>query len=353
MLAHMRIHTQRLALAAAVAAFSLSGCGSSHGTAPAAGDPFGVLWTPAGASPALAAPPCPAADCFGMGDPCLLAEPGGGWSMWYTAGGTGGGPFVMRASVSSGLVPTQSPATPVLPIAAPGTWDRFVETPSVVRDSTDRHLWMTYLGYADTGYVAPAIGLMRSNDTLGVDWARPAAPIYRPPPGGWDAALVTGPNLVRAPGGEWRIYYTGAGTTVGIGLLTSPDGVTWTPYANAPVFERRIGQWDEATLEPCVRFVNGRWWLWYSGYREPLSSTTRIGIGLAVSDDGVHWTRVGTGPVLDHGTTGAWNDLSVLSPDVVQEADGTLLMAAYGLRTTDPGVNAGSIAFWRSRPATP
>ena len=133
--------------------------------------------------------------------------------------------------------------------------------------------------------------------------------------------FLTGPSLARGPDGTWRIWYTGAGTTVGIGLLTSPDGVTWTPHPANPVFERRLGQWDEATLEPCVRWLRGQWWMWYSGYREPLGNATRIGIGLAVSDDGVHWTRVGDGPVLGPGAAGTWNDLRVLSPDVIVEPE--------------------------------
>jgi hypothetical protein len=189
---------------------------------------------------------------------------------------------------------------------------------------------------------------MLSLDSVGTQWSRPAAPIYRPAPGAWDGVLVTGPSAARGPGGEWRLYYTGAGTTIGVGLLLSADGVTWTPHPANPVFERRLGAWDEAVLEPCVRYLRGRWWMWYSGYREPLADDTRIGIGLAVSDDGVSWTRVGEGPVLPPGPAGTWYAHRVLAPDVIEEPDGSLLMAAYGQTRADVGVIAGRIGFWRS-----
>jgi len=338
------------ALAVLLAAAQCStGCGdSSRSTRPGA-PRFGIDWVAIVPAPTITARPCPAVDCLGMGDPALLRDASGALAAWYTVAGSDGGPFLMRSAIGADWSVTREPGSPLLPIAAAGVWDRFVETPSVWRDSTTGHVLMAYLGYADTGFVAPAIGVMLSADSAGRAWSRPAAPVYRPDAAAWDGVFLTGPSLLCGPDGLWRIYYSGAGTTVGIGLLTSVDGVSWSPGAPGPVLERRLGEWDEALLEPCVRYAAGLWWMWYSGYREPLGPTTRIGIGLATSSDGLTWTRQGDGPVLDHGTSGTWNELRVLSPDVLVESDGSLLMAAYGQRPSDPGVNAGSIAFWRSR----
>ena len=346
----MLVNRSMLRLMAPVwTSLALAGCGGSSSTAPTIGDGFGTSWQPAGAQPALAARACPEFDCFGVSDPALLRLPGGEQRMWYTAGGTGGGPLIGCARVDAALFPTRDPDLAVIPVGTAGAWDRFAETVSVVPDSASGHLRCFYLGYRDSGFVAPAIGMMLSLDSAGTQWNRPPTPIYRPGVGAWDGVFLTGPSALRGPDGIWRIYYTGAGTTIGIGVLTSPDGVVWTPFPGNPVFERRLGQWDEAVLEPCVRFTRGHWWMWYSGYREPLGAGTRIGIGLASSDDGVHWTRVGNGPVLGPGLPGSWDDLRVLSADVQIEPDGSLLMAAYGLASRDLGVTAGSIAFWRSK----
>lgn len=324
-------------------------CGGSSVGSPPAPDGFGVGWSAVGSGPAIARRPCPAVDCFGMGDPALARLADGSRAVWYTTGGTAGGPLVVRARLDALLAATRDPDAPVVPVGPDGAWDRFVETVSILPDSATGRMRMFYLGYADTGFVAPAIGAMLSLDSAGTRWNRPPGPLYRPAPGAWDGAFLTGPSATRGPDGLWRIYYAGAGTTVGIGLLTSADGATWTPHPANPVFERRLGAWDEATLEPCVRFLRGRWWMWYSGYREPLSDSTRIGVGLAVSADGVNWTRAAEGPVLAPGPAGSWYSHRVLAADVFEEPDGGLLMAAYGQARADVGVSAGSIGFWRSR----
>ncbi len=343
-----RAAAARLALAALVLAV-LAGCSSHNGTMPITRVTLGIEWQPVGAAPALAPRPIPALDCFGVGDPALARLADGTLAMWYSAGGTSGGPFVTRATLDGAFGVTRSPDAALIPPGADGLWDRFVETVSAWPDSASGHVRMAYLGYADTGFVAPAIGVTVSGDSVGTLWTRAPAPVYRPSPGAWDGALVTGPSLMRGSDGLWRIYYSGAGTTIGIGLLTSPDGVTWTPYPGNPVFERRLGQWDEATLEPCVREFNGCWYLWYSGYREPLADSTTIDIGLAISYDGIHWMREHEGPVLAHGAAGAWASHRVLAPDVIRLGDGSLLMAAYGQTRADVGVVSGKIGFWRSK----
>lgn len=89
--------------------------------------------------------------------------------------------------------------------------------------------------------------------------------------------------------------------------------------------------------------------MWYSGFRSALTKDTAIAIGLATSDDGVHWTRQADNPILRPGAKGRWNDMRVLAPDVLVQPDGSLLMAAYGMSREDIGKSAGSIGLWRSR----
>jgi hypothetical protein len=132
-------------------------------------------------------------------------------------------------------------------------------------------------------------------------------------------------------------------------LLTSRDGEHWIPYAGNPVLEPQPGAWDEQILEQATAYLSGRYWLWYSGYRNPLAPTISIAIGVATSQDGIHWTKHPANPVIKPGPSGAWNDLSVLAPDVIEETDGSLLMAAYGSSHKDIGRQAGFIGFWRSR----
>ncbi|NOT33033.1 MAG: hypothetical protein HOP12_02570 [Candidatus Eisenbacteria bacterium] len=325
----------------------LCGCGSDTGRPPIPAR-VGVDWRSIAGNPILLPGPCPSWNCLGAGDPALASAPTGSLLLWATTGGDQGGPVIARASADPGLSFDWSPAAPVIGIAMAGAWDRFIETPSLSWDTSATRWRMFYLGYRDSGFVEPAIGMMFSGDSAGIQWTRPALPIYRPTPGAWDGVFVTGPCGVRGPDGVWRVYYTGAGTTVGIGLLTSLDGLTWAPHPQNPVFERRLGAWDESVLEPCVRHVDGRWHLWYSGFVEPLAPDTRIAIGHAISNDGVTWVRDPDGPVLSPGFPGSWNDLRVLSPDVLQRADGSLLLAAYGFSNAAIGTTVGWIGLWES-----
>jgi hypothetical protein len=123
-----------------------------------------------------------------------------------------------------------------------------------------------------------------------------------------------------------RLYYTGAGDLFGIGLLTSIDAEHWTPYPGNPVFKVQPGAWDDQIVEAAVIYHKGQYWMWYSGYRGALEKDTTIAIGLATSDDGVHWTRHPDNPVLRPGAQGRWNDMRVLAPDVLVDRDGSLLM---------------------------
>jgi len=326
----------------------------------AEGGTLGVVWQQV-EGPQLIGGSCFSWRCAGVGDPALVRDRSG-LIVWFTTMGIrpdskGGfvadGPWIGRALGldAPSLKLNFSPDSPVISVGADGTWDRYVETPTVLHDDKESRWILWYLGYAERGgptsFVAPAIGQMHSLDAEGKNWQRSGVPIYRPIPGAWDGVLVTGPTVVRGPDGIWRLYYTGIGTKEGVGLLTSTDGISWKPYANNPVLEAQKAAWDEQILEQAVLYFRGQYWMWYSGYQNPLTKTTSIAIGLATSPDGIHWSRHPENPVLKPSTDG-WNDISVLAPDVLVEPDGSLLMAAYGNSHKNQS-SAGSIGFWRSR----
>src|SRR6185369_13485857 len=91
------------------------------------------------------------------------------------------------------------------------------------------------------------------------------------------------------------------GHETGSRVLTSPDGSHWIPHGGNPVLEPQRGAWDEQILEQAAAYFDGRYWLWYSGYRNPLGPTTSIAIGVATSSDGIHWTKHPGNPVIQPG----------------------------------------------------
>jgi hypothetical protein len=324
---------------------------------------LGVEWVEVAGNPALIPGSCLSWRCGGVSDPAIARMPDGSLKIWFTAIGielswTGlksVGPVVGTAMSDTSLSKVEvSPESAIISVGTEGAWDRYVETPTVRRSTTGSGWTMWYAGYAARGeaadpFIGIALGQAVSSDPEGKAWQRSAAPIYRASAGAWDGRLVTGPTVVRGPDGIWRLYYSGAGTKEGIGLLMSTDGLHWTPYAGNPVLEAEPGAWDEQILEQAVAYVDGRYWLWYSGYRNPLASATPIAIGVATSGDGIHWTPYAKNPVIKPGPSGSWNDLRVLAPDVIVEGDGSLLMAAYGSSKKDIGRQAGFIGFWRSK----
>lgn len=364
MIAVPPIRAVLLACAAALVAFAARGVGAHREKAPAAPDGhLGIDWKEVYGDPLLSPGSCLSWRCAGVSDPAIARGENGRLKIWFTAIGLRSkgtsfeavGPVIGTATGDAALARVDvAPESAIIGVGAEGAWDRFIETPTV-RRSIDGSGWtMWYAGYAARSdsaanpFVGIALGQMNSVDADGEVWTRSAAPIYRAARGAWDERLVTGPTVVRGPDGVWRLYYSGAGKKEGVGLLTSRDGQHWTPYARNPVLEPQPGAWDEQILEQAVAYVGGRYWLWYSAYRNPLGPTTAIAIGVATSPDGMHWTKHPGNPVIVPGPRGTWDDLRVLAPDVIEEPDGSLLMAAYGSSGKDIGRQAGFIGFWRS-----
>ena len=332
-------------------------------------NPLGIIWEPLAGDPLVTGSSGLSWRTAGATDPTIQRRADGSLTMWFTTMGirkrangafAADGPWTGRAAANNAVFPhlIVEPEKPVVPLGDVGAWDRYVETPTV-RVNASGHGWtMWYLGYTErsgpTGFLRPALGQMESENIEGTIWRRPSAPIYRPEAKAWDGTLVSGPTVLRGPDGIWRLYYCawgigGAVPRQGIGLLTSKDRVKWTPYPHNPVLEGKAGAWDEELLEPAAIYYKGKYWLWYSGTPH---INKRLQIGLAMSDDGIHWSRCAHNPVLRPGPPGTWDDHGVLAPDVIVDKDGSLLMAAYGSSNEDVAKNrsSGSIGLWKSRP---
>ena len=69
--------------------------------------------------------------------------------------------------------------------------------------------------------------------------------------------------------------------TFAIGLATSEDGIHWERNPNNPILEPRDGQWDAWSVQgPTAIIHNNEIWLWYFGTKKR-SESLRANIGLA------------------------------------------------------------------------
>ena len=148
--------------------------------------------------------------------------------------------------------------------------------------------------------------------------------------GEWDAGSMRDMAMLYA-NGQYYMFYTGAITNVtpytpSIGLATSPDGYTWTKQGK--VFDRNttMGLFDSGgVFSPGIYWENGIFYMYYTGINDPNQwYNGPCKIGLAISPDGITWTRNGTTPVLDRDQ--AWEGIQGVYACDVKKVNGKYLM---------------------------
>ena len=212
-------------------------------------------------------------------------------------------------SVSNGQTKWEKdPSNPVMVADEP--WCINLGPVCVIFDDTTYHLW--YSGHDGThariGYATSPDGKTwtpyTSNPVLDVGVT-----------GKWDSLWVGNPYVIY-DGITYHMWYQGwNGTNHRIGYATSTDKITWTRYAMNPVMsESLVGSWDDRGVgNPCIYFDGSIFHMWYYGWN--VQSVGRI--GYATSADGITWTKYDSNPVLNVGSMGSWDSLTVLAPDVI------------------------------------
>lgn len=293
--------------------------------------------------------------------PRVLREPDGRWKMWYYGRDPG---FDRRIALPTGRCGLATSSDGV-------RWERvqgaltmgsiFEPHPDPSRfDSThvgisdiayrDGLYWMWYLGGDHTplklgpmelmGFPALA-GCAISRD--GRRWTRLDGPhrgalLPAGKRGEFDALMTGWPQVIRWDDGSWRMYYHSidARQVYTLGWASSDDGLNWTK--RGPIMGAGPkGRFDDrgVATRHIVR-LGGRWTMFYEGCKD-IGQGFTVGrqIGVAVSDDGVEWTRV-DGPAPDGAVlagapaeSGLW-DHRLGCPWVVPMAEGGLRLYYIG-----------------------
>jgi predicted GH43/DUF377 family glycosyl hydrolase len=121
--------------------------------------------------------------------------------------------------------------------------------------------------------------------------------------------------VVRASGQYFNFYSGFDGRTWHTGLAVSQDGVAWTKRGR--VLSPGPAAWEGGYIAAngAAAFVNGEFLYWYqAGPR----GTPRL--GLARSRDGVSWTKA-PAPVLGYGPRGSWDERGLGDPYVIRAGD--------------------------------
>ena len=182
--------------------------------------------------------------------------------------------------------------------------------------------YMMFIRFDGKGYETH---LAKSDDLL--KWTRLGCIFRRGEKGAWDAAQADcwpalvdtrwdGPNTLNTFQGKyWMMYLGGAKDgyetdplSTGVAWTDDPSAVReWTRYEKNPVmspsdpdardFEKKT-IYKHFTVEDPSRSCGGRF---VNFYNAKPCGVWRETIGMAISDDMLHWCRVGGGPVVENG----------------------------------------------------
>lgn len=150
-------------------------------------------------------------------------------------------------------------------------------------------------------------------------WTKHGPPVWE----GW--AIAADPSVL-VDDGIYRMVYTAWLPSPDRTLLAeavSSNGIDWSPalpvdeeHPVPVVLDGEAGKWD-AHLETAFALRrNGEYLLYYCGYPRNSDPVSHGELGLACSDDGLHFTRVSAGPILRR-TAGWYDNDAIFSPSLV------------------------------------
>lgn len=142
----------------------------------------------------------------------------------------------------------------------------------------------------------------------------PHNPVFKGTPSTWDGQSVRQNGLFKKDD-AYYLYYSGEpapGERWQIGLATSQDMLHWMKYAGNPIIQRgEEGKWDSFfTMYGKVIEKDGLYYMIYMGADGAIGSYN-MQLGLAVSKDLYHWEKYGANPILRKGRPGEWDSIGV------------------------------------------
>ncbi len=253
-------------------------------------------------------------DSLGVIDPVVITD-SGIYKMWYTGEGVDGKFRIGYATSTDRIDWTKYIDNPVLDVGTDGDWDSDVtRVNAVIKAGSTYRMWYGGNSYQNIGYATSTDGIYwtkyAGNPVLSVD-ASPS----------WDEGPLSFADVV-SDSGIYKMWYTGGDSGFGgitrIGYATSTTGITWTKYLSNPVLGVGPSAWDTVwAFDPHVISDGVSYKMWYSGLEGQIcSGSETLRIGLAISTDGISWTKAISNPVLDVNPTG-WDSQSATAPWVI------------------------------------
>lgn len=222
----------------------------------------GVIWNKVGTAPVV---PAGGWASRGVMDAHVI-QVGTQYYLYYSGLNSSSRYHVGLARSSDGLtfIPESNPV--LSPTS--GGWDNHhAYQPSVIYDGQIFTMW--YYGYYNSGGTSPTVRyrIGRATSSDGITWVKDSANPVFTGVSGWDSGGVHSPHVVKI-GSIYYMAYTGfdSGGVDRVGLATSLDGVTWTPFSYNPILNRTPGTFHETEFAKGALLVDGtKVWIWLTG----------------------------------------------------------------------------------------
>ena len=159
---------------------------------------------------------------------------------------------------------------------------------------------------------------------------------------------VWGSSPVYGPDKKVHLFYTrwpankqmgglDNGAEIAHAVAASPEAPF--EHVETVLAPRGSGHWDGMTCNnPHIQFLDGKYYLFYTGNADGQTSTQRIGLATAKSLEGP-WKRSDT-PLLEPGPSGSWDDHCTTNPAFVQHPNGEYWLYYESWKTDPSGANA-------------
>lgn len=199
----------------------------------------------------------------------------------------------------------QARVEPVISRGAPGEWDSVdVLNPSVIRQGDAYYNFFS--GYDGKAWHT---GLAVSAD--GITWSKEGK-ILSPDSGSWEGGAIAANGSAIADD-SGILYYYQAGNPVEIGLARSRNGHQWQRNGPPVLPVGPYDSWDErGVADPYVIRAGENFYMFYLGQ----DRARRQRLGVAMSRDGVRWTKLRGNPILELGEYGSFDSNGLGEPAV-------------------------------------